>query len=315
MLVDLLIIAIGAAIIFYSEPIFAKKWLHICEKYYLTQRCRKFYYDHDDGGDSEEATVDNFLKGENVTALQLLHKILAYNKEWVDSTKNLLVKAGKRDEEAFERFIVKKMFVCLFSMFFVFMMYIMFGMGQFSLLTALIGVVVFGIYLGHIVSQKMLESEAAARQKSIEQGIGDVLDLFLICSESGLDVAKSIRRIAKETRSSHIALSDELSMTAIELDMISDSHVVFQNMADRTDCDALKVLAKTIEQSIEYGSSLTQALRDLMVESRQRCMMLAEEKAAKVPTLLTLPMMVFILPCLFIVMLGPVVVQVKSLWV
>lgn len=315
MLIDLVIIAIGTAVIFYSEPIFAKHWLRVYERYNLSKRCRKFYRDHNDSSDREESSVDNFLKGENVTAMQLLHKLLSYNKELEESTKNLLVKAGKRDESAFERFVVKKIFVCIFSIFLLFMLYIMFFTSQFSLLPAVIGVIVFGGYIGHVVSQKMLESEAASRQKSIERGMGDVLALFLICSESGLDVAKAIRRIAKETRASHVAIADELSMTAIELDMISDSHVVFQNMADRTDCDTLKVLAKTIEQSIEYGSSLTQALRDLMLESRQRCMMLAEEKAAKVPTMLTLPMMVFILPCLFIVMLGPVIVQVKSIWV
>jgi tight adherence protein C len=103
-------------------------------------------------------------------------------------------------------------------------------------------------------------------------------------------------------------LADEMSLTAIELEMIPDSRQVFTNLENRTDSLQIKTLSKTLSQSIEYGSSLSVSLRDLAVESRQKRMLDAEAAAAQAPTLLTLPMMFFIMPCLFIVMLGPVIV-------
>jgi tight adherence protein C len=134
------------------------------------------------------------------------------------------------------------------------------------------------------------------------------VDLLVICSESGLDLNRSIRRIARELRTSNPTLADELSLTSIELEMIPDHRQVFQNLEDRTNCMEIKTLSKTLSQSIEYGSSLSTTLRDLAVESRQKRMLNAEAKAAQAPTLLTLPMMFFIMPCLFIVMLGPVII-------
>jgi tight adherence protein C len=89
--------------------------------------------------------------------------------------------------------------------------------------------------------------------------------------------------------------------------MIPDHRQVFQNLENRTDCLQIRTLSKTFSQSIEYGSSLAVSLRDLAIESRQKRMLDAEARAAQAPTLLTLPMMFFIMPCLFIVMLGPVI--------
>ena len=99
-------------------------------------------------------------------------------------------------------------------------------------------------------------------------------------------------------------------LTSIELEMIPDSRVVFENLEKRTDCLEIKTISKTMIQSVEYGSSLADSLKELAVETRQRRMLEAEGKAAQAPTLLTLPMMIFIMPCLFIVMLGPVIISV-----
>jgi tight adherence protein C len=109
-------------------------------------------------------------------------------------------------------------------------------------------------------------------------------------------------------RTSNPVMADELSLTAIELEMIPDHRQVFENLENRTNCLPIKTLSKTFSQSIEYGSSLAVSLRDLAVESRHKRMLDAEARAAQAPTLLTLPMMFFIMPCLFIVMLGPTIV-------
>ncbi len=173
-----------------------------------------------------------------------------------------------------------------------------------SMITAVIG----GMLGGHKLTDLNYEIMANNRKEAIDKGVPDLVDLLVICTESGLDLNRSIRRIAREMRTSNPVLADELSLTSIELEMIPDHRQVFTNLENRTDCLEIKTISKTLSQALEYGSSLSGSLRELAIESREKRMLAAEGKAAQAPTLLTLPMMFFIMPCLFIVMLGPVIV-------
>ena len=114
------------------------------------------------------------------------------------------------------------------------------------------------------------ESKAQERQDSIDNGVPDLIDLLVVCTDSGLDLNRAIARIAREMRHSNLELSDELTLTAVEIEMIPDFKQVFANMENRTDSLQIKSLAKTLSQSIEYGSPLSELLKQLSIEARTK---------------------------------------------
>ncbi|MBE6447347.1 MAG: type II secretion system F family protein [Alphaproteobacteria bacterium] len=228
--------------------------------------------------------------------------------EFIDDMKALLIRAGMRQDSDLEKFMTSKATSCCAL---VMILFLVLGTNDFDIpIYAVIAISLLGgVYGGNKLSDMNMEMLAAQRKEAIEGGVPDLIDLLVICTESGLDLNNSIRRIAREMRASNPILAEELSLTSIELEMIPDHHVVFSNLEQRTDCLEIRTIASTLSQAIDYGSSLSASLKELATEARQKKMLLVEEKAAKAPTLLTLPMMFFIMPCLFIVMLGPVIIQ------
>ncbi|MBV9734914.1 MAG: type II secretion system F family protein [Acidisphaera sp.] len=133
---------------------------------------------------------------------------------------------------------------------------------------------------------------------------------MVICSEAGLGLEPAISRVAQEIRTAHRAVAEELAMTANELRVIADSRTALINAGTRTGIENIKRLAATLVQTMQYGTPLSQALRTLSAEMRQETLTRFEEKAARLPVLLTLPMIIFILPCVFMVVGGPAMLQV-----
>jgi tight adherence protein C len=244
-----------------------------------------------------------------------LFKLFAnYAAELIVEMQKLLQDAGIRHKSALEDF-TKSKFISAIALFFISFLLINTTNVAVDLpfTVGLIFSLTFGVVGGHKLTDLNLEMIARKRQEMIERGVTDLIDLLIICTESGLDLSKSIRKISRELRTSNSVLAEELSLTAIELEMIPDYKHVFENLENRTSCLAIKTLSKTLCQSIEYGSSLTTSLRDLANDSRKVRMSRAESKAAQAPTMLTLPMMLFTMPCLFIVMLGPIIADmIKS---
>ena len=239
----------------------------------------------------------------------ILNFIANQNQSLIDEMHELLLQAGKRHDAALEEFMKTKVTSCIALFFILFLVLTTNDFGLPFYLSLFLSFI-FGIYGGHKLTNLNIKMLANKRKDAIEHGVPDLVDLLVICAESGLDLNRSIQRIAREMRTSNPTLADELTLTSIELEMIPDHRVAFENLENRTNSLQIKTISKTLSQSIEYGSSLAVSLRDLAVESRQKRMLEAEGKAAQAPTLLTLPMMFFILPCLFIVMLGPVIIGV-----
>ncbi|WP_428377987.1 type II secretion system F family protein [Lichenicoccus sp.] len=146
--------------------------------------------------------------------------------------------------------------------------------------------------------------------KAVERGLADALDMMIICAEAGLALEAAIRRVGIEIVHAHPKLAEELSITSGELNMISDSRVALTNMGARTGLVSLRRLGGTLVQTIQYGTPLSVALRTLATELRQETLTRYEEKAARLPVLLTVPMILFILPCVFLIVAGPIAVQV-----
>ncbi len=146
----------------------------------------------------------------------------------------------------------------------------------------------------------------------VEAGLPDALDMLVICSEAGLGLEPALSRVGTEIRHAHPALAEELARTSNELQMISDSRVALANMGGRTGLECLRRLGGTLIQTMQYGTPLSSALRVLSTELRQENLTRFEERAARLPVLLTVPMILFILPCVFLVVGGPAAIQVMK---
>ena len=152
------------------------------------------------------------------------------------------------------------------------------------------------LYIGNLISK---------RTDAIRKGLPDALDLLVICAEAGLTVDASFNRVARELGRAYPELGDEFALTAIELSFLSERRQAFENLAWRVNLEAVKGVTTTMVQTERYGTPLASALRVLSAEFRNERMMRAEEKAARLPAIMTVPLILFILPVLFVVILGP----------
>lgn len=147
---------------------------------------------------------------------------------------------------------------------------------------------------------------------AIQIGLPDALDLMVICAEAGLGFEPAINRVAAEIRQAHPAISEEFGKTARELRVAADSRVALINMGTRTGLESIKRMTSMLVQTMRYGTPLGDALRVLSAEMRQEMLIRYETRAARLPVLLTIPMILFILPCIFLIVGGPAVVQVMK---
>jgi tight adherence protein C len=141
--------------------------------------------------------------------------------------------------------------------------------------------------------------------KKVEASLPDALDMLLICTQAGLPLEPALTRVAQEIAGAHPQIAWEFEQTVQELQMNSDVRVALTNLGERTGLDSIKRLTTTLIQTMQYGTPLGEALRTLGGEMRQETLIRFEEKAARLPVLLTLPMVAFVLPCIFIVVAGP----------
>ena len=157
-----------------------------------------------------------------------------------------------------------------------------------------------------------LKNKVDKRTHSIRKGLPDALDLLVICAEAGLTVDSAFGRVARELGKAYPELGDEFALTSIELGFLTDRRSAFENLANRIDLDSIRGVVTTMIQTEKYGTPLASALRVLSAEFRNERMMRAEEKAARLPAIMTVPLILFILPVLFIVILGPAACSIND---
>ena len=150
-----------------------------------------------------------------------------------------------------------------------------------------------------------LKNKVTKRSHAIRKGLPDALDLLVICAEAGLTVDAAFGRVSRELGKAYPELGDEFGLTAIELGFLAERRNAFENLANRVDLEAVRGVVTTMIQTEKYGTPLASALRVLSAEFRHQRMMRAEEKAARLPAIKTVPLILFILPTLFVVILGP----------
>jgi tight adherence protein C len=171
----------------------------------------------------------------------------------------------------------------------------------------------FAAYFGTQIPYLFLKNKIQNRQLQIRRAFPDALDLLLICVESGMSVEAAFRKVSEEIGSQSVALAEELTLTTAELSYLQDRRMAYENLARRTDLDGVKAVSVALQQSERYGTPLAQTLRVMAQENRDMRMAEAEKKAAALPPKLTVPMILFFLPVLFIVILGPAAIRVLEL--
>ncbi len=158
-----------------------------------------------------------------------------------------------------------------------------------------------------------LKNAISKRQLSMKRAFPDALDLLLICIESGMSIEVAFRKVSVEIGSQSVALSEEFTLTTAELSYLQDRKVAYENLAKRTGLEGVKSACLALQQSERYGTPLATSLRVMAQENRDMRMNEAEKKAAALPPKLTVPMILFFLPVLFVVILGPTGIKVAAM--
>ena len=174
------------------------------------------------------------------------------------------------------------------------------------------GIALFAGYVGFFLPNVFVSNLVSKRQQSLTQSFPDALDMLLICVQAGMSVEAAFGKVSKEVVSQSLELAEEFSLTTAELSYLSDRRAAFENLGKRTGLAGIKAVATALIQAERYGTPVGQALRVMAKENREARMSEAEKKAAALPPKLTVPMIIFFLPVLFIVIMGPAIIQVMA---
>jgi tight adherence protein C len=226
-----------------------------------------------------------------------------------EKIRDRLLRAGFRSREAMATFLVAKLLCPTGFVGLAFLLVHVLGLGNVPpefRPPVLAGAVLLGFFSPDLY----LANVTAKRRQALQKALPDGLDLLVICAEAGLSLDAALHRVAEEMAHASPSLADELALTSVELNFLPDRRSALLNLAKRVDLQAVRGVVSTLVQTEKYGTPLAQSLRVLSGEFREQRMLRAEEKAARLPAILTVPMIVFILPTLFIVLLGPAIIDV-----
>jgi len=229
-----------------------------------------------------------------------------------ENTKEKLASAGYRGQAPLITFMFFR-FVMPFIVFAVTLFYMFVVLHLAWPPTQKIGAAFVGALIGFYLPDVFVNNMIQRRQTSIMRAFPDALDLMLICVESGMSIESAFTRVAGEIGSQSPELAEELALTTAELSYLPDRRQAFDNLAKRCGHSGVKAVATALNQAEKYGTPLGAALRVTATENREMRMQEAERKAASLPAKLTVPMIIFFLPCLFVVIMGPAIITIKKM--
>lgn len=228
-----------------------------------------------------------------------------------DTAKERLAMAGYRGQGAEVAFLFFRMVVPIAL--FLFTLFYVFVINDFKQTAFVrIGMAIAGAYVGIKAPELYLSNQIQKRQLSIRRAWPDALDLMLICVESGMSVEQAFRKVSQEVGTQSVPLAEELTLTTAELSYLSDRRIAYENLGKRTGLESVRGVTTALIQAERYGTPVGTALRVLSQESRDMRMNEAEKKAASLPPKLTVPMIVFFLPVLFVVIMMPAIIEVNG---
>lgn len=173
-------------------------------------------------------------------------------------------------------------------------------------------VTIIAVLSGFQVPDYLLNFFIKRRRAILEEGIPDMVDILVICTDAGLGLDATLERVSRELRTINKPLSEELALTVLELSFSANRRHALHNLSNRLNIKGITTLISIFIQSEQYGTTLSQTLKSYASEARQERILTAEAKAARLPAVLTLPLIVFIMPCLFIILLTPLLLKLRS---
>jgi tight adherence protein C len=228
-----------------------------------------------------------------------------------EEAREKLVQAGYRGQAPYVAFLFFRLVAPAATLLFaVFYLFVVVELDQPPMVK--IGICLAAAYLGMQLPYLLLKNRIGKRQLSIKRAFPDALDLLLICVESGMSIEAAFKKVSMEIGSQSVALAEELTLTTAELSYLQDRKQAYENLAKRTDLEGVRSVCMALQQAERYGTPLGQTLRVMAQENRDMRMTEAEKKAAALPPKLTVPMILFFLPVLFIVILGPAAIRVMA---
>ena len=233
--------------------------------------------------------------------------------KWVgqEEARMLLVQAGHRGQGPYVAFLFFRMVTPIVALA-VTALYVFFGeLDQPPMIKMLMCLA--AAFAGMQAPKFFIKNQIQRRQVSIKRAFPDALDLLLICVESGMSIEAAFRRVSGEIGSQSVPLAEELTLTTAELSYLQERRQAYENLAKRTNLDGVKSVCMALQQAERYGTPLGTALRVMAQENRDMRMSEAEKKAAALPPKLTVPMILFFLPVLFVVILGPAAIRVMAM--
>jgi tight adherence protein C len=235
-------------------------------------------------------------------------------RKWVgqEEARMKLVQAGYRGQAPYVTYLFFRM-VTPVAAFLLAIAYVFFILRMQQTFTIKLGICIAAAYAGMQAPLMFLKNRIQHRQLSIKRAFPDTLDLLLICVESGMSIEAAFKKVSEEIGSQSVPLAEELTLTMAELSYLPDRRQAYENLAKRTDLEGVKSVCMALQQAERYGTPLAQMLRVMAQENRDIRMSEAEKKAAGLPPKLTVPMIVFFLPVLFVVILGPAIMQVMAM--
>jgi tight adherence protein C len=234
--------------------------------------------------------------------------------KWVgqEQAHAMLLQAGYRGQAPYVTYLFFRMVMpvamLLASLFYVF---VVVKLDQPTMIK--IGISIGAAYFGMLSPNLFLKNRIQRRQVSIKRAFPDALDLLLICIESGMSVEAAFQKVSDEIGTQSVELAEELTLTTAELSYLPDRRKAYDNLAKRVALDGVKAVCLALQQAERYGTPLGMTMRVLSQENRDMRMSEAEKKAAGLPPKLTVPMILFFLPVLFIVILGPAAIRVMAI--
>lgn len=284
----------------------AALWLSLTERGPSNRRARALLERRADLGRTIKAPERRGLAPAGLSiAKRLVHRFRLMGSAQAQDAQLKLERAGIRSRDAIAVFLAAKMILpAAFGLVAAFLLYVLQIAGDIPsfLKLALSCLAVGG---GYIAPDTYCKNLSDRRKTVLRRALPDALDLMVICTEAGLNLDSAFQRVAREFRGGCPELSDEFELTAVELGFLPERRAALANLDRRTDLPGVSALTGTLAQAEQYGTPLAQSLRVLAAEMRDQRLMKAEEKAARLPAVLTVPMVIFILPALFIVLIGP----------
>jgi tight adherence protein C len=235
-------------------------------------------------------------------------------RKWLgeDKIRSTLIQAGYRGQAPYVTYLFFRMIVPIAAFLVVF--FYMFVLSGFEYPTMVkLGIVLVSTWVGMRLPELFLKNLITRRQTSVRRAFPDALDLMLICVESGMSIDAAFRKVSDEIANQSIPLAEEFALTTAELSYLQDRKMAYENLSKRTNLEGVRSVCTALVQAERYGTPLGQALRVLAQESRDMRMSEAEKKAAGLPPKLTVPMILFFLPVLFVVILGPAAIRLMEI--